>query len=182
MSKKCYCQPCRLCLATGAVVAFQGTISDISQVNTPPADPTPPCACTTYNVTLPFTPFSYDQTLPAFITDALSGGKNCRYITANSECGAAFLNGVRAEMIKYQNDSGGVSCYGLIEISESSIAMLSGNVGTFEGTAVIDAASDVIDCSIIDVTVPVTKTGDFGTFGGTVWCGGTTLNLRVESI
>lgn len=182
MSKKCCCTPgCDICTQATRDTTYQGTVGGITQTNTPALDPTPPCACSTFNRAIPLTYIGANVALPDFITDAKSpNGRNCLY-TGRWDCDSG-VNGITLRVIKYLNDTGGTSVYVYLEIDEGSF-LVGGNAAVHEGTAVIDADNDRIDCSAIDTTVDLTFSGNIdGSYGGTVWCGGTSLTLRFEAV
>ena len=145
----------------------------------PPLDPTAPCPSSTYNATVSLGVTGYDTSLPAFITDAEPGGRNCQYYGSNT---CTTFNGIDVWMIEYQNDSGGVSIYTRADIVESSTVYLQGNQATYEGTAVADAGNTTIDCDALDTTVNVSNTGDVGAYGGPLWYTGSSMTVRVEGV
>lgn len=174
---------CGVC-SGGAAPSFQATLSGISQTNAPGSDPTPPCGCTSYNTTAAMLLFIGDigsfLGSPNPITDANETPDYCIY-TADFDCPSSGANGVTAYIVFYKNDTGGSAIFVRVEIAESSSVFFSGNVATHEGLEVLDSGSPTVDCSELDVSVPTSFIGNAGSFGGTVWCGGTPV-LRIEAV
>lgn len=167
--------PCNIC--TDSSTQLQVTISDTSQVNSPPLAPDPPCACTTLNKIFVLDYGSSDPPIGDCLTPD-ADGNSCVWNSAEESCfgiGTTSSYSVDVFLFNYLG-----STYALISFIISESDALDGLTGAwnYEGIGLV-AATETVDCSAIDVTISLSTS--CGGPDDPVWCGGT-ITARLEGI
>lgn len=171
---------CAYC--TGSRPTLQVTISGFSQTNTPANEPTPPCACTSINQTIPLT------------WNGCGSAANFCY-TANDLADSYSFSAIHCDashdglevnidydlfVSLYDNGSGGVDMMvnlHIVEFDENDVLAYSRD---YYATTTIEPASTTTDCSVIDETLTLSSIcNNLGS--SDVWCGGT-IGVHVEAI